>query len=295
MNSIQNIVIGLFAFVLIASVFNNCRDRQHYDRVVETRTITASQNLVDASEQFDLRVLEKLLKETSDAATLEKRLNDSNPALHNLDLDEDGEVDYIQVEEFGSGNDRGLSLFVELPPLEGETEPQVQEIASIQVSKESDTRGRYEIHGNRHIYGHNHYYHSSFGLGDYLMLRWMFSDHNRYSSPWGYNRYPSTYRSWDPVPNDRYQRNTRSFAQGSSLSSSSQSTMTSAATSPNANKNASNVKAPLKNPTSTQKSFQARNPSKQVRSGGFGRTSSSSPSVRKSSSSRSGSYSGGGK
>ncbi len=313
--NVQNIIIAGFAFVVIVSMFSNCRSRNHssYDNysspavreTVETRTIVANQNLVDASEQFDLRVLEKLLKETADASTLEKRLNEGSPALHNLDLDEDGKVDYIQVEEYGDGNERGLSLFVELPPLEGQTEPEVQELASIDITKETEETGRYQIHGNRHIYGNNHYYHSSFGIGDYLMLRWMFGGHNRYSSPWGYRSYPSSYSSWNTVPHDRYQSSTRNYTSGSTLSRSTQNSVATTAVSPNANKNASNIKAPLKNPTSTQKSFQARNPSKQVKSGGFGKSSStkstssssksSSPSVRSSSTSRSGTSSGGGK
>lgn len=306
MKSIQGILIALFGFFVVISLVGNCGRKPNYQqRTVETRTISADQRLVDASEQFDLRVLEKLLKETADAAELEKRLNDK-PLVHNLDLDENDEVDYIQVEEFGSGDDRGLSLFVELPPLDGETDPQIQEIASIQISREGE-RGEYQVRGNRHIYGNNHYYHSRFGVGDYLMMRWMFSDRNRYRSPYGYNRYPSHYQRWDPVPNDRYRSNVRGYTAGSSLRSRSQSTLR-GATSPKANRTARNIKAPLKNPTSTQKSFQARNPSKQVRGGGFGRTTSStrrasstsrttrsSPSIRRSISRRSGSFSGGGK
>ncbi|WP_269526065.1 hypothetical protein [Coraliomargarita parva] len=322
---IQNIVICVFALIVVASMFSNCGSRRHYSNsyttstpvreTVETRTIVASQDLVDASEQFDLRVLEQLLQETADAGALEKRLNNNSPALHNLDLDEDGKVDYIQVEEYGAESNRGLSLFVELPPLEGETAPQVQEIASIDISKETETTGTYEIQGNPHIYGHNHYYHSSFGIGDYLMLRWMFGDHDRYYSPYGYNRYPYTYSSWNTQSYDRYQSTTRSYTAGSSLNRTSQSSLSTSATSPNAGKNATNIKAPLKNPTTTQKSFQARNPSKQIKSGGFGKSTkttssssattssysssnsktTSSPSIRSSSPSRSGSFSGGGK
>lgn len=303
-NFMKNIAIGIFAIVVIFSLLKSCQrnDRIQQINTIETRTITSSPT-TDASSEFDLRVLENALKQTADAQTLEAMLNQDNPALHNLDLDEDGKVDYVKVTEFGSGNERGLSLTVELPPVKGSTESEVQEIATITIEKETDTTGNYQIQGNPSIYGNNYYYRSGFGIGDYLLMSWMFSHRPYYSSPWGYGRYPPRYNSWATASNSHYSNNIRRTTGDSTLSKSNTNTLKNPATSPNANRNATNVKAPLKNPTSAQKNFQARNPSKTVKNGGFGQkgtkssksSSSSNSSVRSSSSSRSGSSSGGGK
>lgn len=283
MNLLLKIGLGIFAFFFILSLNKSCSNASRYS---DTYNVTVQQNtLRDASAGLDLRAVGELVKDSTTAAEFERKLNDTSVGINNLDLDENGEIDYIEVTEYGEGNVKGFSLTTELPGNE------VQEIATIEIEKSGD-QARMQTYGNSHLYGNNHYYHSSFGLTDFLILSWLFnSNRPYYSSPWGYNNYPSSYDRRSPYGYNEYERRTRSYTSGSSWSRSSSSTLSQNPASPNANKNATNIKAPLKNPTTSQKSFQARNPSKQVRSGGFGRPSSS-PTVRKTTSS---SFRGGGK
>jgi hypothetical protein len=247
------------------------------------------QTLVSASEGLDLKAVGELLKKAKDGETFEKLLNSKSEGINNLDLDEDGKVDYISVTEYGNDKMKGFSLTVETGPNE------VQEVATIEIEKQSDQQGQMQITGNQQIYGANHHYHSGFGLTDFLIMSWLFSSRPFYSSPWHYGAYPGYYSPYSTVPNTAYRSNMNNRTRSTSFRQSSSRTMRTAISSPNRGKTATNIKAPLKNPTASQKSFQARNPSKQVKSGGFGRRSSSTSnratSVRRSSSSRSGGFS----
>lgn len=247
------------------------------------------QSITSASEGLDLKAVGELVKKAKDAESLERLLNSDKEGVNNLDLDEDGKVDYIKVTEYGNDQLRGFSLTVE--PKAGE----VQEVATIEVQKSTDKQAEMQIKGNEQIYGRGHYYHSRFGLTDFLILSYLFNAHTPWISPWGYGRYPGYYRPYSTMPSSRYRSTVNRTTGGSTFRSGRASTIRSSVKSPNAGKSATSVRAPLKNPTASQKAFQARNPSKQVRSGGFGRRSSRSSSLRRSPSSRSRSFSRGGK
>jgi hypothetical protein len=289
MNPLLKVGVGIFAVLIFVSSCSNCSRSNKY-RSQSTYNVTVQQTVgSDAADGLDLQAVGNLVKRAEDAAMFERVLNDPDTGLNNLDLDENNQVDYIQVTEYGSGNLRGFSLTVDL------SGGQTQEVATIEIEKSSDG-AHIQTYGNSHIYGSNHYYHSRTSLTDVLIIGWLFSGNRSfYHSPWGYNRYPSYYNGYAPRSYDSYRRNVSNSTQGSSFSKGSASQLSSTATSPNAGKNATNIKAPLKSPSTAQKSFQARNPSKSVKSGGFGRSSKPSPSVRSSSSYRSGSSRGGGK
>jgi hypothetical protein len=272
----ENIFKYLAIFFFIIVIWSFCTDPgdrsdEYYDVNVQT--------LVPASEGLDLKAVGELLKKAETAEELEQLLNSPAQGVNNLDLDADGNVDYISVTEYGNDNVKGFSLTTQ--PKEGET----QEIATIEVEKTSDKQAQMEIRGNEQIYGRNHYYHSSFGLTDFLIMSYLFSPHRFYSSPWGYGSYPGYYSPYNTMSTNNYRNRTNRYTTGSGFRSSNSSTINSNVKSPNAGKTAPSVRAPLRNPTSSQKSFQARSRTNS-RSGGFGRSSS----LRRSSSSRSGGF-----
>ncbi len=287
---------GFFLVVVLLSICNKREPRSDSRSARQDNYNVNVQTVITADEGLNLVAVGELLRQAKDGAEFERLLNSPNNGVNNLDLNEDGQVDYISVTEYGDSRVKGFSLTTE--PAPGET----QEVATIEVEKAGD-QANVQIQGNERLYGPNHYHHSSFGLMDFLILSWLFQPRPLFASPFGYNNYPGGYRPYSTQPYDSYQRDMRSATRSSTFSQSGRSTLSSSATSPNAGKNATSVKAPLKNPTTSQKSFQQRNPSSQVRSGGFGRSSSSSTnrsattssSVRRSAPSRSGSMSRGGK
>ncbi|MEM7383700.1 MAG: hypothetical protein AAF514_02040 [Verrucomicrobiota bacterium] len=253
----------LTSLVLVLSLFVGCKPQYHVNI------------LSSAGDGLDLKAVTALLQEVNDAEDFEKKLNSPELRINNLDLNEDNQVDYIKVTEYGEGDIRGFSLTVETGP---EDE---QEVATIEIQKESDDQVQCQTKGNEQIYGSRHYYHSHFGISDFLLWTYIWSSHRPYRSGFGYNRYPGGYSRYSALSGDQY-KNQMNMRNTTNVQSARTSAFTSANPSPNAGKVAKNIKAPLKNPTATQRAFQQRNPSRSVRSGGFG-----TRSVRSSTRSRS--------
>ena len=285
------ILAGVFLFVGVASfLFSSSPEKAHYDVTVQNISSTAADGL-------DLKAVGELVKKAKDAEELEKLINSKEEGLNNLDLNEDGKVDYISVDEYGNDKAKGFSLTTE--PTPGET----QELATIDIEKTGDDKAQMEIQGNKQIYGNNHYYHSHFGIMDMLILGYLFRPHGLFMSPFGYGNYPQGYSSYNTAQPQSYRSKTANATRSSNMKSASGSSIKGKAASPNAGRSASSIKAPLKNPTVSQKSFQTRNPSKTVSRGGFGRSAStratsatsrpSRPSVRSGGFGRSGGSYGG--
>lgn len=287
--------IALFLGLFFLSLMNNygrstSSSRDNYNVTIQQTTIN------DAASGLDLIAVGELVKNAKDAESFERALNDPSEKVNNLDLDENGKIDYIKVTEYGTVNLRGFSLTTEL------AEGQEQEIATIEIEKNVDGYAKVQTHGNQQIYGNNYYHHSRVSLTDMLIVGWLFSGNRPdYSSPWGYGRYPTDYSPYNSRSQSNYKRDISSRVSKSNMQRSTSSSINkySSVSSPNASKSATNIKAPLRSPTTSQKGFQTRNPSKALASGGFGRPKStaipSRPSVKSSSgfSFRSGSFFGG--
>lgn len=260
--------LAIFFFVVVIWSFCSAPERDanaYYDVNVQT--------MVPAADGLDLKAVGELLKKANSAEELEQLLNSPAQGVNNLDLNADGNVDYISVDEYGTETVKGFSLSTQ--PAQGET----QEIATIEVEKVSDAEGKMQIKGNEQIYGSNHYHHSSFGFTDFLIMSYLFRPHAFYGSPWGYGRYPGSYSNYRTSPTSSYRNRTSGYTAGSSFRSSQSSNIKSGARSPNAGQTSKSVRAPLRNPTASQKSFQTRSRSSS-RSGGFGRSSRSSSRSR---------------
>lgn len=250
---------------------------QNYMTVVEEK----------AADGLDLEALLDVIAEAESGEDLEKRLNVKD-GVNNLDLNNDGDVDYLKVTEFGDKDSYGFSLTTE--PEKG----QVQEVATIKINRGAE-EAEVQVAGNPQIYGNNHYYRSSFGVTDWLLLAYLMRPHPYYVSPWYYGHYPSYYRPYRPYTsskyrsristwkNDRKKRYSNSSYVGGRYTGARRvgQPMATTITSPNKGKVAkSGIRKTLSKPTTAQKSFRTREASKTVRSGGFGRNSSSSNSSR---------------
>ena len=266
------LLFGLFGFSALIFINGLMSDDSNNYNVNVTQ-------MVSAADGLNLKAVGELLKNAETPEQFEKALNSPNNGVNNLDLNEDGRVDYISVTQFGDDTTKGFSLTTS--PAPGET----QEIATIKIEKDGEG-AKVEAKGNESIYGRNHYYHSSWspGFGTGLLMGYLFSGGPSYRSPYyGYGRYPPTYRQRTPMSRGQYRNRMEGMTSGKGYTKSRDSKFGKSAVSPNKNRSASSIKAPLKNPTQSQRSFQSRNPSKQVRKGGFGRKSPGSGFGRKSS------------
>ena len=234
-----------------------------------------------AADGLDLKALNAVVKKAKDARDLEHYLNQPQ-SINNLDLNNDGEVDYIFVTEYGNKADAyGFSLTVQ------PEKDEVQEIATIEIIQDGE-RAQVQYRGNSQIYGPNYQYSAFHGVGTFLLWSYLLSPHPFYASPWGYGYYPNSYSGYRTVPNTVYQnRNAGRYGDVKRVARNDSLKSGKGLTSPNKNKTAGKgIRKSLRNPTATQKAFQTRSRTSRLGSGGFGRSSTRSGNIRSYSSSR---------
>lgn len=280
MNILTKIGVGLFALVVAFAMMSQC-GRKNADPPPRSTDVI----LKEYAKGLNLTAVTELAKKSTDAADFERLLNSQAESVNNIDLNDDGKVDYVKVTEYGSGDQRGFSLTTEIAP------GKIQEIATIEFQRGAD-KTTVQTTGNPSLYGSGNYHNSSFGLTDALLIGWMFSNRQSYNSPYGNGNYPQSYGGgWNKQNTDKYTGAMNSRTAGSTVSSSSQPAIAKPLASPNADKIAAKART-IASPTQSQRSFtkQPASPTTAAppRSGGFGRSSSSG-------SSRSGGSFGGGK
>lgn len=247
-------------------------------------------NPTNLGANLDLQALGELVKSSQNAQDIEQKLN-AQGSINNLDLNGDGNVDYITVTEYGDQNTKGFSFTVDLGT-QGK-----QEVATVTVSQQSN-QANINIVGNQQVYGSGYNYNASYPLTDFLIINYLFSRHSYYVSPWHYGYYPSYYHSYSYTPYGSYRsRMNSSYGRTSRITRSTSTTTTRTTTikSPNSSASSNTVATrsrSLSNPTTSQKSFSSRpTNSSTPRPSAFGSnrssSSSSSSSSRSSSPSRS--------
>jgi hypothetical protein len=206
---------------------------------------------------FDVNKLAQYVKTSTDPQKLEKAINDPSTKINNLDLDKDGNIDYLKVEENGPNK---------LKVVDDVSESDSVTVARINIDPNTaNNTADLTVQGNPNYVGYdNNYYHSSFTFTDFLLLSYLMRPHAYYMPMYHYGYYPSYYSRIHTV---------RTFRTTTSPSMSSRSTFHS-------------NRSSLSSPTRSQRSFSTRSPST-VRSGGFGSSSSRGNSFSRPSSSRS--------
>lgn len=213
---------------------------------------------------FDVNKLAQLVKTSTDPQTLEKAINDPNSHINNLDLDKDGNVDYLKVVEPEQNH---LNVVDDVSAADSVT------VARIKIDpNQANNTANLNIQGDPAYAGYNNYYHSSFSFTDFLLLSYLMRPHAYYMPMYHYGYYPSYYSHY---------RTVRTFRTTTSPAMSSRT-----------------YRRSLSSPSGSQRSF-SNGSSRPVRSGGFGTGSSSRRSFGSSSGSSrsfgSGRRSGGGR
>ena len=260
--------------------FMSC-DNHNSHVVVRQPRVVVNPTTSMIGDNLDLESLGELVRRSGNAQEIENQLNSSS-SINNLDLDGDGQVDYIRVTEIGDGMRRGFSFQVELP------NGQVEEVATINIEQGGDMANM-TIQGNPSYYGDHGYYHSSHHVSDMLLMAYLFSNHRPYFSPYHYGSYPRGYHSYRSVPSTSYRTRvtTRTTTTRTSRPSSVSSTTRRSTVAPTA---ATTRTSTMARPTTSQKSFRKTSPANSSPvTTGFGNrnrsTSSSFGSSRRSSSS----------
>ena len=115
----------------------------------DVTTITANSD--DVSDNLDLEAVASIFGDSKDLEDFEKRLNDPKTQISNLDLNNDGEVDYLRVMETSENNVHSISIQAVIG------KDQYQEVAVIDVQKDSKGSTQVQVVGNVDMYGPNYY------------------------------------------------------------------------------------------------------------------------------------------
>jgi hypothetical protein len=290
----------LILSAVLAISFASCNQSpngQVYVQPAQQQDVVVTPTTSQIGDNLDLQALGEVVKQSNSAEEIENKLNQSG-SINNLDLDGDGQVDYIKVNEVNDANGRGFVFLVDGP--NGS-----EQVAQISLSQSGDL-ANLNIQGNPTYYGSNNYYTTSHLVRDMMIYNYLYGGYHRpYYSPYRYGHYPSHYRSYrisgyhssprvvsrttttrtTSRPVSKTYNNSSSY--GKSSGSSAYRTTTQAGT------RARSSSAP----TSSQKSFKVTNSSNsRPKTSGFGTSRSSSSSSSYSSrprSSSSSSYSSG--
>jgi len=149
----------------------------------------------EAGENLDLQAVMELFREAETVEDFEKALNDSSNEVNNLDLNGDGEVDYIRIVEQVNGDVHIVILQVPL------AENEYQDVATINIEKNKD-KYILQAQGDPDLYGEDYYIEPEtevevqtttvvimFGVG-----------YSTWISPWRWRVYPVWWRPWRPHP-----------------------------------------------------------------------------------------------
>ncbi len=170
-------------------------------------------------DNLNLYAVMKLFQESETLEGFERKLNEQDSRINNLDLDNDGYVDYIQVIDNVERNTHYIVLRIALGAKES------QDVAVFTVVRESDGSVIIQLIGDEALYGRNYiiepiydetpnpgYTGRSNGaqrvvvnrttyveVGAWPVIRFIYTPtYVVWRSPWYYSYYPSYWRPWSP-------------------------------------------------------------------------------------------------
>jgi len=186
----------LVLLLLITLLFNSTQ------LFARSSTVVYSQNY-QIDQDLDLNAVASLFGDSRDLYDFERRLNDPNYQISNLDLNDDGYVDYLRVIETV---DRNFHLIV-IQAVIGNR--RYQDIATIEVNK-SYNQTYVQVIGNSYIYGPNYIIEPNYSyIPQIFRTFWQPRFYHAYRSDYRWRHYPSYYRPWRPVPVPYYRRHIR--------------------------------------------------------------------------------------
>ena len=151
--------------------------------------------LTEAAEGLDLQAVCELFKDAEGLEEFEKALNDPETGINNLDLDENGEVDYIRVIEEAADDTHLIVLQVPI------AENDFQDVATIEIERTEGDTVNLQVHGSDMLYGPDFYvYPAAVRINTWpIILRIYGTAYRPYRSPYRFGYYPSWWRMRHPL------------------------------------------------------------------------------------------------
>ncbi|OHX64445.1 hypothetical protein [Flammeovirga pacifica] len=173
----------------------------HWTNAQDKTTVTATDD--DISANLDLEVVAAVFGESKDLEEFEKKLNDPEQQISNLDLNNDGEVDYLRVVDTSKKNTHVITIQAVIG------EDKYQDVAVIDVEKDEKGETQVQVVGDVYMYGSNYIVEPIYVHHPPIYVWFWGPYYNPWRSPfyWGY--YPPYYRPWRPYPVPYYRNHVR--------------------------------------------------------------------------------------
>ncbi|MES2410803.1 MAG: hypothetical protein V4535_05095 [Bacteroidota bacterium] len=155
-------------------------------------TVTANNS--DISDNLDLRAVASIFGDSRDLSDFERRLNDPNSQISNLDLNGDNRVDYLRVIETVEGNTHLIIIQSVLG------RDNYQDIATVEVERDRYNRVQVQVVGDVYMYGNNYIYEPVYAYTPVIYTSFWVGNYRPYYSSWYWGYYPSFYVAWSPFP-----------------------------------------------------------------------------------------------
>lgn len=180
---------------------------------------------------FNVQNFSEVVKKTSNPDAIEKAINEPNNVVNNLDLNNDGKVDFLKVNEDANT----------IQVIDNDVDPNVT-VATLNVTPQGNNQASMNIQGTPQYCGNDYSYHSSFTLTDMLLLHYMITPHvyyHPYYIPYYHPPYyhPYTRTTYRTVPVVR-------------------SNTTNIRSTPNVQKNVTPDRRSISNPNTSQRRFE---------------------------------------
>lgn len=169
-------------------------------------------------DHFSLEGALEIFKQSKSPEDFEKRINKESNYVNNLDLNKDGEIDYIKIIDNGEDNFHAIALQVDI------NEKESQDVAVILIEKTGDSKAILQIIGDEDVFGMEKIVEpfieeltpmggkgnseDDFILAKIVVNVWSWSavkfvyapGYVYYKSPWKWSVYPNWWKPWKPHP-----------------------------------------------------------------------------------------------
>jgi hypothetical protein len=161
--------------------------------ILHATTVQANSQEID--ENLNLEAIASLFAEAKDLEDFEMKLNNPKLQISNIDLNQDGNVDYLRVIET---TEKNLHLIVIQAVLAKDT---YQDIATIEADKTKNQTETLQIVGDPYIYGDNYIIEPEYTTRPPIFaFFWLSLIYHSYHSHYHWGYYPPHFHYWHPRP-----------------------------------------------------------------------------------------------
>ena len=160
--------------------------------------ITVEAKSTDISNNLDLKAVSTVFGESKNLEEFEKKLNDYDSQISNLDLNNDGQVDYLRVIE---KNENGVHVVTIQAVLDKDV---YQDVASIIVEKDQNNNPTVQVIGDPYLYGNNYIIEPAYVYTPSIFSFFWGVNYFAWNSPYYWGYYPTYYHHYRPYEVNEY-------------------------------------------------------------------------------------------